>query len=87
MKKNQYISHGAEMENKLDFARAKSMQTNKKKNRLFFLVSSMVISSETQPHLERHCLDAITHLLMSVKIPTAVSGTQPSLYTVIMNYE
>lgn len=85
MKKNQYISHGAEMENKLDFARAKSMQT--KKNRLFFLVSSMVISSETQPHLERHCLDAITHLLMSVKIPTGVSGTQPSLYTVIMNYE
>lgn len=58
-----------------------------KKNRLFFLVSSMVISSETQPHLERHCLDAITHLLMSVKIPTGVSGTQPSLYTVIMNYE
>lgn len=47
----------------------------------------MVISSDTEPRLEQHCLDAITHLLMSVKIPTGISGTQPSLYTVIMNYE
>lgn len=59
----------------------------KKNNRLIFLISSVVISSETEPCLEQHCLDAITRLSMSVKIPTGVSGTQPSLYTVIMNYE
>lgn len=89
LKKNQYASHGAEMENKLDFTPTISTQTKPKTpNRFILLVSKRghFSSSRMTPRRALTLFRPNTVIFdVCYGTTTAIRGTWSSLYKVIMN--